>query len=48
MAAVTNQATLRTTLADWLNRSDLTNAQLDQFIEMVEAKIYELLRVPAL
>jgi len=48
MAAVTNQATLRTTLADWLNRSDLTNAQLDQFIEMGEAKIYELLRVPAL
>ena len=48
MAAVTNQATLRTTVADWLNRSDLTNAQLDQFIEMGEAKIYELLRVPAL
>ena len=48
MAAVTNQATLRTTLADWLNRSDLTNTQLDQFIEMGEAKIYELLRVPAL
>lgn len=48
MAAVTNQATLRTTVADWLNRSDLTNAQLDQFIEIGEAKIYELLRVPAL
>ena len=48
MAAVTNQATLRTTVADWLNRSDLTNAQLDQFIEMGEAKVYELLRVPAL
>jgi hypothetical protein len=48
MAAVTNQATLRTTVADWLNRSDLTNAQLDQFIEMGEAKVYELLRAPAL
>ncbi len=48
MATVTNQATLRTTVADWLNRSDLSNAQLDQFIEMGEAKIYEELRVPAL
>ncbi len=48
MATVTNQATLRTTVADWLNRSDLSNAQLDQFIEMGEAKIYEQLRVPAL
>ncbi len=48
MPTVTNQATLRTTVADWLNRSDLTNAQLDQFIEMGEAKIYEELRVPAL
>ncbi len=48
MATVTNQATLRTTVADWLNRSDLSNAQLDQFIEMGEAKVYEELRVPAL
>ena len=48
MATVTNQATLRTTVADWLNRSDLSNAQLDQFIEIGEAKVYETLRVPAL
>ncbi len=48
MATVTNQATLRTAVADWLNRSDLSNAQLDQFIEIGEAKIYEELRVPAL
>ncbi len=48
MATITDQATLRTAVADWLNRSDLTNSQLDQFIEMGESKVYELLRVPAL
>ena len=41
MATVTDQANLRTTVADWLNRSDLSNAQLDQFIEMGESKVYE-------
>jgi hypothetical protein len=48
MATITNQATLRTAVADWLNRTDLTNAQLDQFIEMGEAMVYETLRVPTL
>ena len=48
MATITNQATLRTAVADWLNRTDLTNSQLDQFIEMGEAMIYESLRVPTL
>lgn len=48
MPIITNQATLRTSLADWLNRTDLSNDQLDQFIEMGEAKIYEILRIPPL
>jgi len=48
MPIITNQATLRTSVADWLNRTDLSNDQLDQFIEMGEAKIYETLRVPPL
>ena len=48
MATINNQATLRTAVADWLNRTDLTNSQLDQFIEMGEAMIYESLRVPTL
>jgi hypothetical protein len=48
MATINNQATLRTAVADWLNRTDLTNSQLDQFIEMGEAMIYESLRVPPL
>ena len=48
MATINNQATLRTAVADWLNRSDLTNTQIDQFIEMGEATVYETLRVPTL
>ena len=50
MPIITNQATLRTSVADWLNRTDLLDStdQLDQFIEMGEAKIYEVLRVPPL
>jgi hypothetical protein len=48
MATINNQATLRTAVADWLNRSDLTTIQIDQFIEMGEAMIYETLRVPTL
>jgi len=46
--AINNQATLRTAIADWLNRGDLTNSQIDLFIEMAEAKVYEELRVPPL
>jgi len=46
--AITNQATLRTAVADWLNRTDLTDAKLDLFIQMAEAKVYEELRVPPL
>jgi len=48
MPIITNQATLRTSVADWLNRTDLSNNQLDQFIEMGESKIYEVLRIPPL
>jgi len=46
--AITNQATLRTAVADWLNRTDLTNSQIDLFIQMAEGSIYEVLRVPPL
>jgi len=44
--AITNQQTLRDTIADWLNRADLTNAQIDSFISAGEGKIYDFLRIP--
>jgi len=46
--AIIDQVTLRTGVADWLNRSDLTDSQIDDFISIGEARIYEDLRVPTL
>ena len=46
--AIIDQVTLRTGVADWLNRSDLTDSQIDDFISIGEAKVYEELRVPPL
>lgn len=48
MATISDQASLRASVVDWLNRSDLSNNQVDQFIEMGESKIYEHLRIPPL
>ena len=48
MATIKDQVTLRTGVADWLNRSDLTDAQIDDFISIGEARLYEELRVPPL
>jgi len=46
--AIIDQVTLRAGVADWLNRSDLTDAQIDNFVSIGEARIYEDLRVPTL
>jgi len=48
MATIIDQVTLRTGVADWLNRSDLTDAQIDDFVAIGEARIYEELRIPPL
>jgi hypothetical protein len=48
MATINNQATLRTAVADWLNRSDLLPSQIDQFIESAESMIYDSLRIPVM
>ena len=46
--AIIDLVTLRTGVADWLNRSDLTDSQIDDFITIGEARLYEDLRVPPL
>ena len=46
MATIKDQVTLRTGVADWLNRSDLTDSQIDDFITIGEARLYEDLRIP--
>jgi hypothetical protein len=48
MATIIDQVTLRTGVADWLNRSDLTDAQIDDFVAIGEARVYEELRIPPL
>ena len=48
MATIIDQVTLRTGVADWLNRSDLTDNQIDDFVAIGEARLYEELRVPPL
>jgi hypothetical protein len=48
MATIIDQVTLRTGVADWLNRSDLTDNQIDDFVSIGEARLYEELRVPTL
>jgi hypothetical protein len=48
MATIIDQVTLRTGVADWLNRSDLTDSQIDDFVAIGEARIYEELRIPTL
>ena len=42
--AIIDQVTLRTGVADWLNRSDLTDAQIDDFIYISQAKLKDELR----
>jgi hypothetical protein len=48
MATIIDQVTLRAGVADWLNRSDLTDAKIDDFIAIGNATIYEQLRIPPL
>ena len=42
--AITNYSTLKTAISDWLDRDDLT-AEIDTFIDMMEAQLYRELRI---
>ena len=43
--ALTNYSTLKTSIANWLNRSDLTDEIADDFIKLTEADFNSKLRV---
>ena len=43
--ALTNYSTLKTSIANWLNRSDLTSEIADDFIKLTEADFNSKLRV---
>jgi hypothetical protein len=43
--ALTNYTTLKASIANWLNRSDLTTEIADDFIKLVEADFNSKLRV---
>ena len=43
--ALTNYSSLKTSIANWLNRSDLTSEISDDFIKLVEADMNSKLRV---
>jgi len=43
--ALTNYSTLKTSIANWLNRSDLTNEIADDFIKLTEADFNSKLRI---
>ena len=44
--SITNYTELKTAVADWLNRDDLTDARITDFIQMAENRIFHVLRVP--
>ena len=46
--ALTNYTELKATLANWLNRSDLTTEIADDFIKLAEADFNSKLRVRAM
>lgn len=45
--AITSYSTLKTAIADWLDRDDLAT-QTDTFIDLMEAQIYRRLRIRAM
>lgn len=44
--SITTYTELKTAVADWLNRDDLSDARITDFIQMAENRIFHVLRVP--
>lgn len=44
--SITNYTELKAAVADWLNRDDLTDARITDFIQMAENRIFHVLRIP--
>ena len=44
--SITTYTELKTAVADWLNRDDLTDARITDFIQIAENRIFHELRIP--
>lgn len=44
--SITTYTELKTAVADWLNRDDLSDARVTDFIQMAENRIFHVLRIP--
>lgn len=44
--SITNYGELRTAVADWLNRDDIDDARLREFVQIAENRIFHVLRIP--
>ena len=46
--SITNYTELKARISDWLNRDDITDAALADFVQIAENKIFHQLRVPTM
>jgi hypothetical protein len=44
--SITNYSELKTAVADWLNRDDISEARITDFIQIAESRIFHELRIP--
>jgi hypothetical protein len=44
--SINSYTELKTAIADWINRDDLTDARLSDFVQLAESRIYHELRIP--
>lgn len=44
--SITTYTELKAAIADWLNRDDISDARLSDFVQMAENRIFHVLRIP--